>query len=246
VCNRTGIAFGERVLSRALVEGRDVLEVGALDVNGSLRPHVESLMPRRYVGVDIAPGPRVDVVVDAQDLVDHFGLESFDIVVTTEMLEHVRNWRLIVRNLKQVLRADGLLLLTTRSLGFPYHGYPHDFWRYERDDIKAIFADFEIVDLEPDLEAPGIFMLARKPPTYTEARSAVRLYSMVAGRRRNDVRDAEIVLFRARRLATQVSARSRARWRGVRRTLRSRLVSPVWRRLPPPARRGVKRALRRS
>ena len=70
MCNLTGIAFGERVLQPADVAGREVLEVGAFDVNGSIRPFVESLQPGRYVGVDIAPGPGVDEVVDASELIE--------------------------------------------------------------------------------------------------------------------------------------------------------------------------------
>ena len=155
MCNLTGIAFGEATLTPDLVAGRTVLEVGALDVNGSLRPHVESLGPARYVGVDIAPGPRVDEVVDASDLIDHFGTGSFDLVITTEMLEHIRDWRVVVHNLKGVLAPGGHLVVTTRSIGFPYHGFPHDFWRYEPTDMQAIFADLEIQSLERDWPLPG-------------------------------------------------------------------------------------------
>jgi SAM-dependent methyltransferase len=153
VCNLTGIAFGERSLKGIDIEGRDVLEVGSLDVNGSLRPHVVSLGPSRYIGVDIGVGPGVDEVVDASKLVDRFGPASFDVVITTELLEHVRDWPAVASNLKRVLRPDGLLLVTTRSIGFPYHGYPFDFWRYEPEDLHAIFGDLDIVVIERDTDA---------------------------------------------------------------------------------------------
>jgi SAM-dependent methyltransferase len=127
MCNKTGIAFAERTLTPSIVVGRDVIEVGAYDVNGSVRPYVESLAPSSYLGVDIAPGPRVDRVLDARELVGQLGGDSADIVITTEMLEHVRDWHTVVTNLKAVLRPGGYLLVTTRSAGFPYNAWPYDF-----------------------------------------------------------------------------------------------------------------------
>lgn len=250
MCNLTGIAFGEAALKQASVAGREVLEVGALDVNGSLRPFVESLGPARYVGVDIALGPRVDEVVDASRLVERFGPDSFDIVITTEMLEHVRDWRAAVRNLKRVVRPGGLLLVTTRSVGFPYHGYPYDFWRYEPEDMEAIFADFENVELERDTDAPGVFMLARKPTIFDERQAAIDLYSIVSRRRRTEISTIDVIRFRlVRRVrldalaAVQLTRRRLRRASGI---FRRGVVSPAWRRLPPAVRSLVKRALRRD
>ena len=101
------------------IAGLDVLEVGSFDVNGSVRSAAKQHSPGRYVGVDIAPGPGVDVVCSAEDLVKTFGEASFDVVVTTEMLEHVPNWKSAIMQMKQVLRPGGRLILTTRSRGPP-------------------------------------------------------------------------------------------------------------------------------
>ncbi len=179
------ILFGVKTLARAEVAGKRVLEVGARDVNGSLRPFVESLDPAEYVGVDIERGPGVDRVCRIEDLVGTFGENAFDLVISTETLEHVRDWRAAVSNLKRVCREGGVMLLTTRSFGFVYHGYPHDFWRYEPDDIRAIFSDMEVIELERDApRAPGVFVKVRKPRTFRERDLlGLRLYSMVERRR---------------------------------------------------------------
>jgi SAM-dependent methyltransferase len=227
MCTRSCIAFGERALSAALVNGSDVLEVGSLDVNGSLRPWVESLRPARYIGVDLVEGPGVDQVVDVGRLVHHFGCESFDIVVTTEMLEHVRDWRTAVRNLKGVLRPGGHLLLTTRSPGFPYHAWPYDFWRYEPADIRQIFDDLELLAVEPDPQDPGVFVLARRPQAFVERTPELALVSMITGHRALAVTDREVQLV----------------------TIRHQILAPVrgvWRRLPPGIRSTVKRASGRA
>ena len=67
-----------------------VLEVGSKFVNGSVRPLIERFcQPKEYIGVDIEPGKYVNVVLPAERLVDYFGPESFDVVVPTEVVEHV-------------------------------------------------------------------------------------------------------------------------------------------------------------
>lgn len=168
MCHRSCLAFGARTLTAAMVSGKSVLEVGSRDVNGTLRPHVTSLKPLRYVGLDMAEGPSVDEIGDAELLEQRYGRESFDLVISTEMLEHVLDWHSVVLNLKRVVRRGGHLLITTRSKGFQYHEYPRDCWRYEVADFQYIFSDFAILALESDSEVPGVFILARKPLDYQE------------------------------------------------------------------------------
>jgi hypothetical protein len=65
MCNTLCLEFIEKALSEEDVKGKNVLEVGSFDVNGSPRAYVESMLPSSYVGIDIAPGPGVDEVCDA-------------------------------------------------------------------------------------------------------------------------------------------------------------------------------------
>jgi SAM-dependent methyltransferase len=255
MCNTTGIAFAERMLTASIVIGRDVIEVGAYDVNGSVRPYVESLAPGSYLGVDITAGPRVDRILDAQELVSQLGGESADIVITTEMLEHVRDWHAVVTNLKGVLRPGGYLLVTTRSAGFPYHAWPYDFWRYEPEDFRLIFDDLEILALESDTDAPGVFLFARRPDTYSQRTPSLALESIVTGRRQRRVTDAQIAWFRvtsqARSAATrargQVGQASMATWRlQYRRYVQRRIVRPIWMAIPASIRGRIKRAIGRG
>ena len=183
------------------------------------------LGPARYVGVDIEPGPRVDQIVDAARVIDHFGANTFDVVITTEMLEHVRDWRTVVANLKGVLRPGGVLLITTRSIGFRYHGYPHDYWRFEPVDMERIFRDFDILRLERDPAEPGVFMLARKPRDAPTQATDLKLHSIITGRRQQSVRNFEVL-----RMLSVLRAR--------------RILAPVWDRLPARVRTALTRRVR--
>jgi SAM-dependent methyltransferase len=188
MCTVSCLAFGARTLQREHIEGRRVLEVGARDVNGSLRSIFGFYEPEAYVGVDIEAGPGVDVICDATDLVERFGEESFDVVIATEVLEHVRHWRPAVNNIKAVCKHEGRLLVTTRSRGFPVHGFPHDYWRYEVEDFQSIFGDLELTDLERDPTAPGVFLHAEKPAEFTAVDlSGIDLFSIVTNRRTSEL-----------------------------------------------------------
>jgi SAM-dependent methyltransferase len=196
MCNEAVVAFARRVITDSDVEGRRVLEVGSYDTTGSVRPFVEAMRPSSYVGVDIVPGPRVDLICDVRQLEQRFGRESFDLVIATEIVEHVRDWRAAWSNMKAVLRMGGLLIVTTRSLGFPFHFGPFDYWRYELDDARAIVAEMELVAAEADPIAPGVLVAARKSATSPASLADVALHSMVLGRRSLDVSSWDILRFR--------------------------------------------------
>jgi 2-polyprenyl-3-methyl-5-hydroxy-6-metoxy-1,4-benzoquinol methylase len=139
MCNLSGVLFTCKYLRRDWVEGKTVIDVGCAQGNG-VRSLLESWGARSCLGVDVRPGyPGVDRVVPADRLTAELGSDKFDIVACTEVLEHVSNWKDVVRNLIDVCRPGGLILITTRSPGYPLHGVPADFWRFTLDDFRAIF-----------------------------------------------------------------------------------------------------------
>ena len=158
------MAWAREALTRDDVAGARVLEVGSRSVNGSVWPVIRVLGPASYVGVDKIPGRGVNRVVDVADLVDRFGVEAFDLVVSTEMLEHVEDWRVAVRQMAAVTRLGGLVVITTRSEGFPYHEHPVDRWRFSVEQMARIVdaVGCAVVDLCPDPEYPGVFVKARR------------------------------------------------------------------------------------
>jgi len=178
------IIFSAKHLTPEKVRGKRILDVGACDFNGSIRPLLESYGPDEYIGIDVIAGPCVDRVMDANDAVKEFGPESFDIIICMEMMEHTPDWRKSLCAIKGVCKPSGLIVMTTPALGHPYHGYPDDYWRYSEEDWRALFADCEVLDVETDPTGPGTCAFVRKPQDFEEADlSAYELHSMVAGRR---------------------------------------------------------------
>lgn len=180
----SAVIFIAKNLDQSQIRGKRVIDVGSYDFNGSIRPLIESWNPNEYIGVDILEGPGVDRICNADNLIDTFSSETFDIVLSVEMLEHTKHWQCSISNLKQICKPGGIILLTTRSYGYPCHGFPCDFWRYEKQDMEIIFSDMEILALEKDYQMPGIFVKAKKPFDFREIDlSNYELYSLVVNKR---------------------------------------------------------------
>jgi SAM-dependent methyltransferase len=159
--------FATTALEDADVKGRRVVEVGAYEYNGSARRVIAAMGPASYTGTDVQEGPGVDLACPAEKLPEMLGEDSADVVVSTEMLEHAEDWRGAVAGMARILAPGGLLLLTTRSPGFPYHPHPGDFHRFTTEHMDGIAeaCGLEVLRLERDSDPsqPGVFFLARKP-----------------------------------------------------------------------------------
>ena len=187
MCNAYSILFGAINLRPDEVKDKKILEVGSYDTNGSLRRLVESYRPAEYIGVDIQKGPGVDFICRAEDILNKFGKESFDLVISTEMLEHVKDWKKAIHNMKVVCKPEGGILITTRSRGCPYHSHPYDFWRFELKDMRYIFSDCVIENLEKD-PLMGVFVKVRRPEAFLEKDlSDYDLYSILFDKRIKEI-----------------------------------------------------------
>lgn len=112
----------------------DVLEVGSRNVTGSLRDAV--VHEGRWVGVDIEPGPGVDVVLsDPYSLPFEDG--EFGAAIATSVFEHNEMFWLTFLEMARVVRPGGLLYLCSPSNGH-IHRHPVDCYRFYPDAGVAL------------------------------------------------------------------------------------------------------------
>lgn len=91
-----------------------------------------------YVGLDLAPGPNVDVVPDDAYSWAEIPSGSFDAVITGQMLEHNPYFWITLAEITRVTKPGGLVCIIAPSWGFT-HRYPLDCWRFFPDAASAMF-----------------------------------------------------------------------------------------------------------
>lgn len=128
-----------------------ILDVGSLNVNGSLRDYAPG--ESTFVGLDIEAGDGVDVVLDKPQAPFPFEDKSFDVIVSTSCFEHDQMFWKTFLEMVRTVKSDGYIYINAPSNGV-YHGYPYDNWRFYPDSARALcewaktsgYADFILVE----------------------------------------------------------------------------------------------------
>jgi len=94
-----------------------VLEVGSLDINGSVR---DLFRDCDYTGVDLQPGPGVDMACPGHLLA--LPTANFDTTISAECFEHNPFWRETLANMLRMTRPGGLVLISCATTGRKEHG----------------------------------------------------------------------------------------------------------------------------
>jgi len=111
-----------------------VVDIGAQDVNGSLR----EICPgdATYIGVDYIAGKGVDIVLDDPYKLP-FEDNTIDVIVSSSTFEHVEMFWLLFIEIIRVLKPNGLFYLCApSSCGF--HRFPVDCYRFFPDSGNAL------------------------------------------------------------------------------------------------------------
>lgn len=99
----------------------------------------------KYLGIDLAWNPHAEVHIDSNSLIQ---MESgqVDVVLSTQVLEHVEDPEGYLAEANRILKKDGILLLTTHGY-WMYHPDPTDYWRWTSAGLQKIVSrnGFEVV-----------------------------------------------------------------------------------------------------
>ena len=141
-----------------------VLEIGSRCVCS--QAHWKRFFPDvQYVGVDVMEGENVDLVADAHFLSNHFEKESFDLVLSFAVFEHLAMPWVVVEEIARILKVGGYVAIETH-FSHSEHELPWHFYQFNSNALEGLFNErlgFEIIDSGLDNPIVGRFAHEANP-----------------------------------------------------------------------------------
>ncbi len=109
----------------------DLDKIKVLDLGCGYKPF-KLLLPKfeEYVGIDFShEDAEPDIILDLNKDNIPFPDKYFDLVIISEVLEHLYNYENCLKEAVRVLKNGGLMYVSSPFM-FPEHGVPYDFHRY--------------------------------------------------------------------------------------------------------------------
>jgi SAM-dependent methyltransferase len=128
-------AFARKYLDGRRHEPLLILDLGSQDYNGSYRSLFDQ-PPWRYIGVDVAPGKNVDLILREPYRWREIKEGSADVIVSGQTFEHTEFFWLTMREIARALKIGALACIVAPSAG-DEHRYPVDCWRVYPDGLRA-------------------------------------------------------------------------------------------------------------
>lgn len=97
----------------------------------------------RHVGADLEGNPHADITIDDDGRLP-VEAGTADLVLSTQVLEHVPDPAAYLAECVRVLRPGGSLVLTTHGTMY-LHRDPQDYWRWTCDGLDKIVGDAGLV-----------------------------------------------------------------------------------------------------
>lgn len=138
-------------------ENKKVLDIGSGDINGNNNALFHECFMIRN---DIAFGPNVDVISFAHDL--PFVDEYFNTIISTECLEHDREYSKTLKSVVRMLEPGGLFVMACATTGRPEHGTskckPYQVFATRVEGLEDYYKNLTETDIRCVLNIDEVFI----------------------------------------------------------------------------------------
>lgn len=148
-------SFVEEYLHSKRDEKLSIVDLGSQEIGGSYRSFF-ACDNWHYIGVDVVPGPNVDVVLKDPYCWGEIKSATVDVLVSGQAFEHIEFFWLTAQEIARVLKPGGICCIIAPS-GGPEHRYPVDCWRFYPDGFRALarYAGLDVLSVVTHWNAQG-------------------------------------------------------------------------------------------
>lgn len=97
----------------------------------------------KYVGVDVGNNPKASIKIEPGEKLP-VNKNEFDIVLSSQVLEHVENVDQYMKECNRILKNEGCLLLSTHGT-WQYHASPYDYNRWTCMGLKFLIEKYGFI-----------------------------------------------------------------------------------------------------
>ena len=156
-------ALMEHYVDQLNLSGR-VLEIGAQQLpQSAVEDFPEPRFAYHNLSLEASDIPNT-ITADITDCRDTIPDESFDLVLSTDVLPHIDRPWLAASEIGRILKPGGLAIIHS-PFGWDDHPGPVDAWRHSPASLELFFGDLECLEKGYDLseeEQWGVYLVGRK------------------------------------------------------------------------------------
>ncbi len=142
------------VNQKSFLSGLDRISGRLLDIGCGDKPYENLIIPHvtEYVGIEnpvSKQNVRYDIKADALQL--PFKDSSFDTVICLQVMEHVTNPSLLLKEIYRVLRKPDCCLILSTPFLWGVHESPRDYFRFTKFGLKLLLDEvgFNVIKIVP-------------------------------------------------------------------------------------------------
>lgn len=144
-----------KAIKKSLDEHISLFRGTLLDVGCGQMPYKNHILKsnpnvNRYIGLDFAQGKYADIMQPDIAWDGHtipLDSASIDCSIATEVLEHCHHPLTVLKEIRRVLKPDGVFLFTVPFI-WPLHDTPHDHYRYTPFSLKLLLQEAGFEDIQ--------------------------------------------------------------------------------------------------
>jgi hypothetical protein len=156
--------------SKLIPQPTEILYVGtAGNPDGKFeQPH---LFPNaKITTMDIDPKWKPDIVGDITNPLSHVW-GQFDLVIMTQVIEHIPNFWDAPRGIALCLKMDGHAIIDCPPFNYPYHAEPpsfKDYWRISKDGMEYLMSKSIFLQTVKIIDTPNNVSVLAKMRDFNE------------------------------------------------------------------------------